>query len=297
MIDCPVDGRKNITSPVCPQCKTDLSPLIYIRELPENLFLEGTRYLTDNKVDDAIKKFISALEIEPGNTKFLLTLGNAYLAKGMTEEALNCSSSVITLEPGNEEAALLEKNCNAIKNDQLRAKQKESARSKIIMLLLIFVPVITLLCGLFIPPVLKSKPQKIMDPQKVVQQAKADLVKNDNLKGLQVTADYSGKTFVLSGVVPTGLHKALAEEILLKNLQKDELTKNERITNSITIKPDQLFISYIVRSNDNLTKISKFFLGDPQKWPIIVQYNSDKIIQPGKLKVGTPLRIPIPEYE
>jgi len=294
MIDCPVDGRKNITSSICPQCKTDLSPLIYISELPDTLFLKGIQFLTDNQVDEAIKEFITALAIEPENVKYLLALGEAYLLKGMIEDALKCSSLVLTLEPGNEESNLLEKECNIIKDRQLQLKQKELVKNRIFWLLFCFVPFFTLLIGFFISFAIDVFNNE--SPNQIAQNVMEVLLKNNEFKELQVEVAYHDKTYVLSGIVPSGLHRTFVEETLLNNISKNQTRKNEKIKNTIIVQPKQLFISYLIQHNDNLTKISKLFLGSPNKWPILMQYNKDIISKPNKLKVGESIRIPINEY-
>ena len=47
---------------------------------------------------------------------------------------------------------------------------------------------------------------------------------------------------------------------------------------------------YVVKSGDNLSKISKLFYGDPNQYPKIAQANN--LADPNKIKVGQSLRIP-----
>jgi nucleoid-associated protein YgaU len=113
------------------------------------------------------------------------------------------------------------------------------------------------------------------------------------LIGYPITVSYSDSSFILSGTVPTLPHRALAAEIMKNVLAKDESTKNERINNSITIKPEQTFTSYIIRPGDNLGRIAGFFLGNSDLWPVITEYNKKIIPDPYHLKVGSSLKIPV----
>jgi tetratricopeptide (TPR) repeat protein len=294
MIDCPVDGRKNITTQICPQCKTDLSPLIYIRELPEELFTEGTSFIENGLYDDAIRKFITALEEEPQNFKYLLALGKAYFLKGMPDEALLYASQALIVNPGNEESLRLQKEWSAFKNSLLLEEKKKLSRNRVIRQLLLVVPVLTLATGIFIAPIFRSG-EKIPDPKIIASQAAGLLANDQNLQKYPISVNYSDLTYTLSGNVPTYTHRALAEEILKNVLLKNELTQNEIIGNSISVKPDQLFISYTIRSGDNLGKISGFFFGNTDLWSVIMENNSDVIQDPYHLQVGVHLKIPVNE--
>jgi nucleoid-associated protein YgaU len=50
--------------------------------------------------------------------------------------------------------------------------------------------------------------------------------------------------------------------------------------------------TYTVQPGDSLSKISKQFYGDANKYMSIFEANKDKISDPDKVKVGTELRIP-----
>ena len=50
--------------------------------------------------------------------------------------------------------------------------------------------------------------------------------------------------------------------------------------------------TYTVQPGDSLSKISKQFYGDANKYMSIFEANKDKMSDPDKVKVGTELRIP-----
>jgi nucleoid-associated protein YgaU len=56
--------------------------------------------------------------------------------------------------------------------------------------------------------------------------------------------------------------------------------------------PSSAARTYIVRPGDNLSKISKQFYGDSNKYMKIFEANKDKLSDPDKVKVGTELLIP-----
>jgi len=50
--------------------------------------------------------------------------------------------------------------------------------------------------------------------------------------------------------------------------------------------------TYTVQPGDSLSKISKQFYGDANKYMSIFEANKDKLSDPDKVKIGTELRIP-----
>jgi nucleoid-associated protein YgaU len=91
----------------------------------------------------------------------------------------------------------------------------------------------------------------------------------------------SGKA-VLTATAPTEY---------LKNLAWDEIKKIDPtfadLRHEITVGAGTL---YIVKSGDNLSKISKAFYGNPNEYTKIAQANS--VADPDKIKVGQQLKIP-----
>jgi nucleoid-associated protein YgaU len=77
----------------------------------------------------------------------------------------------------------------------------------------------------------------------------------------------------------------------LKNLAWDEIKKIDPtfadLRHEITVGAGTL---YIVKSGDNLSKISKAFYGNPNEYNKIAQANS--VADPNKIQVGQQLKIP-----
>jgi hypothetical protein len=165
------------------------------------------------------------------------------------------------------------------------------------MILLITVPIITLIIGFSIKNVLTRISETPPNYQMITENVLTNVVASYNKKELPVTIAHNDSIYTLSGSVPSKLHSVLAEEILRNYLEKDDLTQNEKIINSIIVKPDQLFFQYIVKDRDNLTEISRYFLGSASKWQELVEFNKDLRIRPDRLKVGESLRIPINEFK
>jgi len=84
---------------------------------------------------------------------------------------------------------------------------------------------------------------------------------------------------------------ATAPTEYLKNLAWDEIKKVDPnysdLHHEITVSSGTL---YVVKSGDNLSKISKAFYGNPSEYTRIAQENS--ISDPDKIQVGQQLKIP-----
>ena len=84
---------------------------------------------------------------------------------------------------------------------------------------------------------------------------------------------------------------AAAPTEYLKNLAWDEIKKVDPafadLQHDLTVGSGAL---YIVKSGDNLSKISKSFYGNPNEYTKIAQANS--IADPDKIRVGQELKIP-----
>lgn len=76
----------------------------------------------------------------------------------------------------------------------------------------------------------------------------------------------------------------------------DEIKKHSGWENEIVadLKAEQTDIHgvYEVKSGDTLSKISKTFLGDPNRYQEIFKLNTDQLKDPNMIKVGQKLKIP-----
>ena len=84
---------------------------------------------------------------------------------------------------------------------------------------------------------------------------------------------------------------AAAPTEYLKNLAWDEIKKVDPafadLQHDLTVGSGAM---YVVKSGDNLSKISKSFYGNPNEYTKIAQANS--IADPDKIRVGQELKIP-----
>ena len=293
MIDCPIDGRKNITTNVCPQCRTDLTPLIYLRDLPGKIFLEGKQLIESNNRDQAIEKIILAIGLNPLDTEYYLALGQLYLSLGRLNEALNCCESVIKIDPENKNAILLRESCNQENKLKELKLKNELKKRRVILFLLLLLPFITLIIGFIIYPGYQKRFQKEPDHLAIVKEVNGSYGLNGDLKKYSPKVFFSVNTYFLRGDVPDSLRRNLAYTILTNILEKNNLLQVVKIKNNIGVKTLQEFFDYSVRPGDNLFKISSLFLGSPKKWKIVFAANKDKIISPHKLIVGQHIQIPL----
>jgi nucleoid-associated protein YgaU len=114
-------------------------------------------------------------------------------------------------------------------------------------------------------------------------------VKTQNLdtSGITITFDGATGTVVVAGSVPD---QATKEKIVLccGNVEGVEHV-DERIEVQRT-EPEAQF--YTVAKGDNLSKISKQFYGDPNKYQKIFEANKPMLKHPDKIYPGQMLRIP-----
>lgn len=292
MINCPVDGRQNITSDVCPQCKSDLRPLIYIKEMPEELFQKGSEFMEQKNFDKALEEFFNAHAVEPGNTKYMLAIGQAFLQKGYHGDASEWAKMVLETEPDNQEAIRLTELCSEKQKVEDDLKARQASQFKKYRIYLFIVPVLTLILGisgqLVISTINVKKPDQNSIVRSVLFKADSSLTRLE----LRVKVTSNNGKYILSGEVPTKIHSLLAEETLMKILAQYELTKIE-VVNSIMINPERLLFHYTVQYGDNLTGISKYFLGSALKWEQLLEFNKGLGPRPDHLKVGEQLLIPI----
>lgn len=128
--------------------------------------------------------------------------------------------------------------------------------------------------------------------------ARLDDLKNKYAPALKVMSD--------QGVAVQNLHeqddklflKAAAPSVEAKNAVWDAIKKvdprNADLLCDITVDPNLPAPSrtYTVQSGDTLSKISKQFYGDANKYMQIFEANRDQLKDPNVIKVGQVLKIP-----
>ena len=108
-----------------------------------------------------------------------------------------------------------------------------------------------------------------------------------DVQGLDIGFEAASGTVTVSGVVPDQTSK---EKVLLccGNVHGVSAV-NDMLTVSAP-EPESQW--HTVVSGDNLSKISKHFYGDANKYPVIVEANKPMLSHPDKIYPGQMLRIP-----
>ena len=114
-------------------------------------------------------------------------------------------------------------------------------------------------------------------------------VKSQNLSatGLTVTYDGASSTVTVYGVAPD---QATREKIVLCCGNVAGVAKVNDMMSVDQSQPEAQF--HTVVSGDNLSKISKQFYGDPNKYMKIFEANKPMLKDPDKIYPGQKLRIP-----
>lgn len=145
---------------------------------------------------------------------------------------------------------------------------------------------------------LGRKPEEIAaapTPAKIeeLQNAAADAIKtyvgtqNIDTNGLTIAFDAASSTVTASGEAPD---QATREKIILCCGNVSGVAKvNDELTVAVPADVSQW---YTVVSGDNLSKISKQYYGDPNKYPTIFEANKPMLSSPDKIYPGQMLRIP-----
>lgn len=123
----------------------------------------------------------------------------------------------------------------------------------------------------------------------VAGDAIADYVRKMNLPvdGLAVAFDGATSTATVSGTVPD---QSTKEKVLLCC---GNVANVAQVTDNLTVSnPEPESQWYTVVKGDNLSKISKQFYGDPNKYPLIFEANKPMLTHPDKIYPGQTLRIP-----
>ena len=114
-------------------------------------------------------------------------------------------------------------------------------------------------------------------------------IKTQNLpvENLNVSFDGATATATVSGQAPD---QATREKVILccGNIQHVEHV-NDQLTVAASAQEGQF---YTVVSGDNLSKISRHFYGDPNKYNTIFEANQPMLTSPDKIYPGQMLRIP-----
>ena len=135
----------------------------------------------------------------------------------------------------------------------------------------------------------KSDPSKIAAANAAAGDAIMDYIKAQNLSatGLTVTFDGASATVSVYGVAPD---QATKEKIALAAGNVAGVAAVNNMMSVDKSAPEATY--YTVVSGDNLSKISKQFYGDPNKYMKIFDANKPMLTSPDRIYPGQKLRIP-----
>lgn len=132
-------------------------------------------------------------------------------------------------------------------------------------------------------------PENLSQLSKAAGEAIATYIGTQNLpvSGLDISFDAPSATVTVAGVVPD---QATKEKVLLCCGNVAGVAK---VNDMITVNnPEPESQYYTVVKGDNLSKISKQYYGDPNKYMKIFEANKPMLSHPDKIYPGQLLRIP-----
>ncbi|MFQ5786847.1 MAG: LysM peptidoglycan-binding domain-containing protein [Thermodesulfobacteriota bacterium] len=294
MIDCPVDGIKNIKGNKCPQCDTDLTPLLHFRNLPEKYFQDGIDLLKTDRIDAAVEKLITALSFDTKDIKINIALGEAYFKKGLYKEALDQMEAALQIDPENQNVKSKIYEIQKRQENERKNIIKEKRKLKMLRGLLVGIPIVTFLIGLVIIP-LKNNLVREAPINLTIQtdQIAEKISQFPELKSLNVNVSSTGQKIYLSGEVPSILHRNFIT-YLAGNVAPDSLVDNSNLRIHVPEKEPTEKVQYTVRRGESLALIAYSFYNDINKWAIIAKANN--ITNPNYISEGQVLLLPlIPE--
>jgi LysM repeat protein len=102
-----------------------------------------------------------------------------------------------------------------------------------------------------------------------------------------------GNKLVMKGAAPTlDAANRVWDEIKRVNPRLDDITADFPVDPSLAKAAGGEHQLYTVKAGDTLSKISKQFYGDSNKYMQIFEANRDKLKDPDKIQVGQELKIP-----
>src|SRR5437667_3953182 len=127
MLDCPVCPTKNITEETCPQCGTDLGPLIRVGELPKLYFQDALQLLEEGDTTDVVQQLNVVVSMRPDFTEAHLRLAEVYTGRGWFEAAIEQLDRAAELDPGRNEIFELRKAAERKVAEQRLKTEKQKA--------------------------------------------------------------------------------------------------------------------------------------------------------------------------
>jgi len=294
MLDCPVCERKNIQDSKCPQCSTDLTPLLRLTELPTAYYIEGVKFAEQGDLSKAIERLMTAASLNSDSASTYVALGRVYTQKGSYDEAIAYYKKALDIDPENKDSRRGKKEAEKKKKASREIETKNIRHTAILKKIAIGIPVIAFFIGLLILPItrtfLKEKPK--VDYNAIANQVKEKIFNYSEIASLNVKVTHNNERIFISGAVPTELHKDL-----IKAMAKNIAGERSVSIQNLSVIPPQKGVKkeagflYTIRSGDTLRLIAYRFYGDGQMWNRIYELNRDKIKSPDEIFIGDILLI------
>jgi len=292
-IDCPVCNRKNIEAENCPGCDADLTSLKYINNLPALFINKSKSLLSKGLPEQSIEALLVAAALNPADIEPYLIIGDMYAERKLFARAIAYYQKALALEPSNLKAKD-EINKSSSEIESIEKKQiKLERKLKILPKLLYTLPLATLIITIFLYVPVKNLFNRYTYSYKLsvyADELNYKLTKHPAFLDSKFSIASSGNTIVLSGEVPTLIHKYLANEIIngFRNSQQIKIQDN------LVVKRFQLkIISYKIKKGDTLSLLALIFYNNSNQWQNIYNINKNIINSPDDLIRGRIISIPI----
>ncbi len=139
------------------------------------------------------------------------------------------------------------------------------------------------------PAAAAASPEQLAALNQTASQAIASYIQSMklNVEALEVAFDGASGTVTVAGIAPD---QATKEKVVLCCGNVAHVAAVNDLITVATPEPESQM--YTVVKGDNLSKISKAFYGNPNKYPQIFEANKPMLSHPDKIYPGQVLRIP-----
>ncbi|MFQ5631470.1 MAG: LysM peptidoglycan-binding domain-containing protein [bacterium] len=291
MVTCPVCERTRITESRCPQCGSDLQPLLRLGELPYLYYNEGIRLINENKIDEAIETLSTAVAFNSGFAKPHIALATAYNREGLYKEAIAQLEKALATEPKNDKLLEARQNIETQMKRQLAGQAEQKRKLTRFRKLLIGAPIAAFLGGLFLVLViqhLSSQSPPVATIETEAEELKNSITNEPALAGSNIHITHANGLLTISGSIESEIHKQLILE-RAKNIVRNYPLATE----NLSVVPKPVAVTYKVLRGESLSRISERFYDTPEKWTKVFQANIERISDPNIIKANQKLQIPI----
>jgi LysM repeat protein len=238
---------------------------------------------------------MAAVSLEMGFAEAHRALGQVLAKKGLYREAVRHFDVALGTDPGNVELAMERNEADVSSRNPSEVRKKSRLKTWMI-------GAAGFIIGLSIFPISRSL---VKDPASsptrniLASRIKAALVGNASLADSVLQVGQSQEGLLITGEVPSLLHKNLAVEIARNQAQGTSVD-----CEGIQVAPPsqeprktQSFFMYTVKAGDSLGTIAVKFYGQERMWRRIFEANQDRLSTPNAISPGQSLSIPMDRNE